>query len=396
MRPSISIIVPTYNCSDNLKKLLQSIFAQSLQPDEIIIVDSSNDRSIEDLITSITSEIPLIYKRSVKKFPGEKRNEGASLASHEWLAFLDVGTIPRKDWLKNNVTLAIDEKYDVVFGHTKYRALNSFQRLLRAATYGSLGHETTPGTLVQLENFLRSGGFIEGIRAGDDQEWRLQLRDVCKKLTVPDEITLDYSTLPNSLIALQKKYFIYYMHSAKIRAQRNVRDIYLSVLLIFFSLVITQWNYLIGGWDTNPLFISNITKIYALSLVISLLFYLVFVRLFKPPNQFNILNWFAKVFLFFILLFTVYSWNFYVVDWEEDSILFIPHITKIYVGLVFSASFLYRGILLPLKLGAKGNFIFPKNWIIIGFMGLSFDLIKSPGIFLGILLSPFQKNLSKN
>ena len=394
MRPSISIIVPTYNCSDNLKKLLQSIFDQSLQPDEIIIVDSSIDRSIEDSITSITSEIPLIYKRSVKKYPGEKRNEGASIASHEWLAFLDVGTIPRKNWLKNNMTLAIDEKYDVVFGHTKYRALNDFQMLLRAATYGSLGHETTPGTLVHIENFLSSGGFIEGVRAGDDQEWRLQLRDVCKKLTIPDDITLDYSSLPNSLIALQKKYFIYYMHSAKVRAQRNIRDIYLSILLVFFSLVITQWNYLIGGWDTNPLFISNITKIYVLSLVIVMLFYIGFRRLFKPTDQFNIFNWFAKVFLFFILLLTVYYWNFYVVDWQKDSILFIPHITKIYVSLVLAASFLYRGILLPLKLGIKGSFIFPKNWIIIGFIGLSLDLIKAPGIFLGILLSPFQKNLS--
>ena len=396
MRPGISIIVPTYNCSENLKKLLQSIFAQSLQPDEIIIVDSSTDRSIEDLLTSITSELPLIYKRSVKKYPGENRNEGASTASHEWLAFLDVGTIPRENWLKINMKLAIDEKYDVVFGNTKYRALNNFQMLLRAATYGSMGHETTPGTLVQIKNFQKSGGFIEGIRAGEDQEWRLQIRDVCKKLTTPDDITLDYSSLPNSLFALQKKYFIYYMHSAKVSAQRNTRDVYLSVLLIFFSLVITQWNYLIGGWDTNPLFISNITKIYALSLVIMLLFYMAFRRLFKPPDQFNILNWFAKVFLFFILLFSVYYWNFYVVDWEEDSVLFIPHITKIYVALVFATSFLYRGVLLPLKLGIKGGFIFPKNWIIIGFMGLSLDLIKAPGIFLGILLSPFQKNLSKN
>jgi len=396
MRPGISIIVPTYNCSDNLKKLLQSIFAQSLQPDEIIIVDSSTDRSIEDLLTSITSELPLIYKRSVKKYPGENRNEGASTASHEWLAFLDVGTIPRENWLKINMKLAIDEKYDVVFGNTKYRALNNFQMLLRAATYGSLGHETTPGTLVQIKNFQKSGGFIEGIRAGEDQEWRLQIRDVCKKLTTPDDITLDYSSLPNSLIALQKKYFIYYIHSAKIRAQRNIRDIYLSVLLIFFSLVITQWNYLIGGWDTNPLFIPNITKIYALSLVISLLFYIGFRRLFKPLDQFNILNWSAKVFLFFILLTTVYSWNLYVVDWEEDSILFIPHITKIYVALVFAASFLYRGVLIPLKLGINRSYIFPKNWIIIGLMGLSLDLIKAPGMLLGIILSPFQKNLSKN
>lgn len=396
MRPGISIIVPTYNCSDNLKKLLQSIFAQSLQPDEIIIVDSSTDRSIEDLLTSIASELPLIYKRSSKQYPGEKRNEGVSTASHEWLAFLDVGTIPRENWLEINMKLAIDEKYHVVFGHTKYRALNNFQVLLRAATYGSLGHETTPGTLVQIKNFQKSGGFIEGIRAGEDQEWRLQIRDVCNKLTTPDDITLDYSSLPNSLFELQKKYFIYYMHSAKVRAQRNTRDIYLSVLLVFFSLVITQWNYLIGGWDTNSLFIPNITKIYFLSLVIVILFYIGFRRLFKPLDQFNILNWSAKVFLFFILLTSVYSWNFYVVNWEEDSMLFVPHITKIYVGLVFSASFLYRGVLLPLKLGTKRSYIFPKNWIIIGLMGLSLDLIKTPGIFLGIILSPFQKNLSKN
>ena len=92
------------------------------------------------------------------------------------------------------------------------------------------------------------------------------------------------------------------MHSAKVRAQRNTRDIYLSVLLVFFSLVITQWNYLIGGWDTNSLFIPNITKIYFLSLVIVILFYIGFRRLFKPLDQFNILNWSAKVFLFFILL----------------------------------------------------------------------------------------------
>jgi len=395
MRPGISIIVPTYNCSDNLEKLLQSIFTQSLQPDEIIIVDSSTDRLIEDLSASITTELTLIYLRSIKEYPGEKRNEGALAASHEWLAFLDVGTIPRKNWLNISMTLAIEGKNDVVFGHTKYRALNNYQKLLRAATYGSFGHETTPGTLVQEKNFQRSGGFIEGIRAGDDQEWRLQLRDVCKKLTTPEDITLDYSSLPNSLIALQKKYFIYYIHSAKVRAQRNTRDIYLSVLLVFFSLVITQWNYLIGGWDTNSLFIPNITKIYFLSLVIVILFYIGFRRLFKPLDQFNILNWSAKVFLFFILLITVYSWNFYVEDWEEESMPFIPHITKIYLGLVLTASFLYRGILLPLKLGINGSYLFPKNWIIIGLMGLSLDLIKTPGIFLGIILSPFQKNLSK-
>ena len=232
MRPSISIIVPTYNCSDNLKKLLQSIFAQSLQPDEIIIVDSSIDRSIEDSITSITSEIPLIYKRSVKKYPGEKRNEGAKAASFNWLAFLDVGTVPRPDWLERNIYLAKKNKTNVVFGCTKYRAITRTQKLLRAATFGRVGHETSPGTLVSLDIFNQSGGFIEGIRAGDDQEWRLQLRDVCSKCVMPADPSLDYFSLPNTFFGMQRKYFIYYLHSARVRAQKKIRDIEQNLIQI--------------------------------------------------------------------------------------------------------------------------------------------------------------------
>ena len=307
-----------------------------------------------------------------------------------------MGTIPRELWLQTNFTMAQENGLDIIFGSTQYQALSPFQILLRAATYGSVAHETTPGTLVKTKVFIQSGGFIEGIRAGDDQEWRLQLRDVSKKYKTPDIVTLDYSSLPNTILPMQKKYFIYYLHGAKVRAQRRVRDIYLSALLVFASLIIVKWNYIIGGWDSNPLFIPNITKIYLLSLMVFLLSYIILRSFFKSADQFNIFHWFAKLFLFFIALFTVYFWNFYVADWQVDSLYFIPHITKIYIASILIASFLYRGIFLPLKLGIANNFLFPKNWIIIGFIGLSLDLVKVPGILLGILLSPFQRNLSNS
>jgi glycosyltransferase involved in cell wall biosynthesis len=395
MNSNISIIIPTYNCLDSLKLLMNSIELQSLQPSEVIIVDSSSNSLIQEYTNLLKKRFPIIYFKSSKNYPGAKRNEGVKLSSYDWLAFLDVGTIPRVNWLKKNYLQAKENGLDVVFGSTKYLALNHFQKLLRAATYGCLGHETTPGTLVKKDIFNKSGGFIGDIRAGDDQEWRFQLRDICKDCGNPDEISLDYSSLPNSLVPMQKKYFVYYLHGAKVRAQRKVRDIYLSIVLVFSSLIITQWNHLIGGWSANPLFIPNITKIYLLSLVIFLLLYLIIKSIISKPDQFNLFNWFAKVFLFFIVLFTVYFWNFYVADWDVDSILFIPHITKIYITLVLATSFFYRGIFLPLKLGIKTDFIFPKNWIIIGLIGLSLDLVKAPGICLGIILSPFQKNLSK-
>ena len=396
MHSNISLVIPTYNCLENLMVLMDALVKQSLRPSEVFVVDSSPDNRIQSYVNSLNIEFPVIFIGSKKNYPGEKRNEGAEAVSSEWLAFLDVGTIPRELWLQTNFTMAQENGLDIIFGSTQYQALSPFQILLRAATYGSVAHETTPGTLVKTKVFIQSGGFIEGIRAGDDQEWRLQLRDVSKKYKTPDIVTLDYSSLPNTILPMQKKYFIYYLHGAKVRAQRRVRDIYLSALLVFASLIIVKWNYIIGGWDSNPLFIPNITKIYLLSLMVFLLSYIILRSFFKSADQFNIFHWFAKLFLFFIALFTVYFWNFYVADWQVDSLYFIPHITKIYIASILIASFLYRGIFLPLKLGIANNFLFPKNWIIIGFIGLSLDLIKVPGILLGIILSPFQRNLSNS
>jgi glycosyltransferase involved in cell wall biosynthesis len=204
--------------------LMDALVKQSLRPSEVFVVDSSPDNRIQSYVNSLNIEFPVIFIGSKKNYPGEKRNEGAEAVSSEWLAFLDVGTIPRELWLQTNFTMAQENGLDIIFGSTQYQALSPFQILLRAATYGSVAHETTPGTLVKTKVFIQSGGFIEGIRAGDDQEWRLQLRDVSKKYKTPDIVTLDYSSLPNTILPMQKKNFIYSLHGANVRAQRRVRE----------------------------------------------------------------------------------------------------------------------------------------------------------------------------
>ena len=103
---NISLIIPTYNCLKELKVVLNSVLHQSHKPNEIIIVDSSNHDEIKYYLNSLQNDIPIIYIRSSKEYPGEKRNEGAKAASFNWLAFLDVGTVPRPDWLERNIYLA--------------------------------------------------------------------------------------------------------------------------------------------------------------------------------------------------------------------------------------------------------------------------------------------------
>ena len=67
----------------------------------------------------------------------------------------------------------------------------------------------------------------------------------------------------------------------------------------------------------------------------------------------------------------------------EDAVLYVPHITKLYVGSLILVSVLYRGIILPLKRKVEPGFLFPFRWIQIGLLGLSLDLIKAPGYLVG-------------
>jgi glycosyltransferase involved in cell wall biosynthesis len=390
MNAEISIVVPTLNCQQDLEILVNSLEKQTLQPTEVIISDSSNNSHIKDYLDSYKGTLNIIYLKNNRSFPGEKRNEGAKIAKYCLIAFLDVATIPKPNWL-NDSFQKIVEGYDVVFGATKYNQSNNIQALIRAATYGRVAHESSPGSLIKRDKFFLSGGFIENVRAGDDLDWRQELRVWEFKCFTPANILLEYSNLPSSIFAMQKKYFIYYLHSAKFRAQKTARDIYLGGLIVLSALIIPRWNYFFEGWSNSPFFIPNITKIYMICFLVSASVYLIVSRLFYRQNEINLLSLVIKVASFIIISCGVLYWNAAIAKWVEDAALYIPHITKIYLIAITSAAILYRGIYLPLKLNISLNYIFPLRWILIGLIGLTFDLIKIPGMFLGVFLAPFQK-----
>ena len=388
---TISIVVPTLNCKYDLQKLIKSLELQTIAPMEVLIADSSINTEIEDVISSYNGPLNLIFLRNSKKFPGEKRNFGAKVAKGELISFLDVGTLPKPEWLEAALAQIYDG-YDVVFGSTQYKCLNSAQELIRAATFGNRLHETSPGSLLKRLDFELSGGFIENTRAGDDLEWRQALRDFGLRCFTPTKVFLEYSNLPSKLFDMQKRYFLYYIHSGKFKAQRNTRDLYLGALLILSALVIPRWNYLIGGWSENSLYIPNITKIYIISFLVLTASYLLANRFLIKRKSTNLLQFILKLFAFVLIALTIFYWNANIAKWVEDTALYIPHITKIYIALIISSSVMYRGIYLPIKSEIPSSYLFPTRWLMVGLAGFSLDLMKVPGTLLGICLAPFQKN----
>jgi glycosyltransferase involved in cell wall biosynthesis len=412
----ISIIIPVMNNSLMVGKVMEAIRDQTLHPQEILLVDSSNNKDIEiaskkfklkniDIrYVKVGSMFPLdrLYIAFCKKFnitiktltgrryPFEATNIGCKQAKYKYLALLDAGTIPDKNWLSDYIKILKEENVDLVFGKTQYQAISYFQKILLYSSFGNLGHETTPGTLIKKNIFLQEK-LIEGVRAGGDLEWRQRLKKL-SSWSNPTENYLNYYTLPTNIFSAAKKFFIYQLHSSRLEIQEVVRDLYLGVFLILVTLIIPKWNAIVG-WSSSPLYIPNITKIYFLSISLFMLsLYLLNKNIFRNSikKQAFIRMRLVTIFLLIIFFIIANQWNAMIANWIEISSWYIPHITKMYLGSIFSASLIYRGLYFPIRNNVELKQLFPLNWLAVGLLGLFLDLIKAPGYLLGSLRTIFK------
>jgi len=424
MDPKISIVVPTLDNLQDLHSLIESINQQTLLPREVVIADSSSSNAIQDSIPKMASKVPIAYYRvgrayrfdrllgimsSIKilgkffpefpagrAFPYEATNAGVKKATYEWIAFLDASTIPMKSWLRDYWDFICMHDCDVVFGNTKYFAKTKFQKLLRASTYGRKGHETAPGSIIKKAHFLNGHEIMEGVRSGGDVAWKQNIK-ANFRFFFPTSHYLKYSNLPKNIMPIMKKFFIYQIFSAFVDIQHTVKSAYLGLALIFSLIIVPKWNYIVG-WD-SPFFIPHVTKVFfiCLLIVLSVTFLINRTLLNKLSGNSFLINM-SKLTIFFIIAYSIYSWNAVVAKWVEDSVWYIPHITKIFIFCVLFLSFIYRGIYFPVKNKITFNFLFPFNWILVGALGIVLDLVKAPGYLLGGILSsiivrkPFKKD----
>ena len=90
-------------------------------------------------------------------------------------------------------------------------------------------------------------------------------------------------------------------------------------------------------------------------------------------------------------IFLIYRWNAIFAVWDENSIYYLPNVTKIFVLVVFTAYFVYRGIVRPLKAKVKLSFLLPWRWLMVSFVGLCLDLAKTPGISWGAIVFLYRR-----
>lgn len=83
-----SVVIPTYNRLRYVQRAIKSVLEQTMQPEEIIVID---DGSTDNTANELKKYFPSIKLYSNQKNYGvsHARNRGAEHASGNWLAFLD-------------------------------------------------------------------------------------------------------------------------------------------------------------------------------------------------------------------------------------------------------------------------------------------------------------------
>lgn len=135
----VSVIVPVYNTALYLNQCLDSIINQTLKEIEIICVDDeSTDESLSILEKIAEKDERIIVLQKQHGNAGDARNLGLSVASGEYLSFLDSDDFFEKTMLFDAYSAASKNKLDmVIFRAKRYFEENNEYREIHWTVKGS-------------------------------------------------------------------------------------------------------------------------------------------------------------------------------------------------------------------------------------------------------------------
>ncbi|HEY8158403.1 MAG TPA: glycosyltransferase family A protein [Methylobacter sp.] len=116
----ISVVIPTYNSAAFIQATLESVLHQTVQPDEILVMDDGSSDSTVSILNNYKPQITVF--RQQNKGVASARNKLCELAQGELIAFLDHDDIWHPSYLETQLRLFADYHSAVAFftGHVNF------------------------------------------------------------------------------------------------------------------------------------------------------------------------------------------------------------------------------------------------------------------------------------
>ncbi|GAB5480145.1 MAG: glycosyltransferase [Marinobacter nauticus] len=186
---SISAVIPCFNREAMLPAVLDSIAAQTLPVDDIIIVDDgSRDQSVQvakDWATRHPQIAVQVLVQPVNQGANAARNRGFRASQSDWIAFLDSDDLWHPDKLEQQARRLLDLGPDYGFAYTGFRYVDDdgaelgvfipeHEGDIYPDILGKAHLRTTSTYLVRKECLEQIGGFDDSLPSC--QDWDLSIR----------------------------------------------------------------------------------------------------------------------------------------------------------------------------------------------------------------------------
>ncbi len=167
-KPLVSIILPTYNRALQLKKAIDSVFMQSYENWELLIIDNfSEDNSLDVINTFDQSKVSVLQIKN-NGIIGKSRNVGITNAKGKYIAFLDSDDLWESCKLEKTIEILIREKVDFIYHNCLIKKKNSSKpsrcRKLNNNAYDDLilnGNTIVTSSVVLSKNIFKNLKFSE-------------------------------------------------------------------------------------------------------------------------------------------------------------------------------------------------------------------------------------------
>lgn len=230
---TISVVIPCYNSGRTIRDALRSVQAQTVRPDEVIVVD---DGSRDETAAIVEREFPWCRLiRQVNAGPGAARNRGVAEAKGDWIAFLDGDDAWLPDrlaiqraasrampdvglWCGGTAPLVSAPDGTCMDATPRADVADDLpSELLELRRFAVVNPVATSSVLVRKDAFARAGGFDETLRGPEDYDLWIRVAAGCPVRMIARPLALyrrvegslslnDAAFLPQVLRVIEKAY----------------------------------------------------------------------------------------------------------------------------------------------------------------------------------------------
>ncbi|BAQ15731.1 glycosyltransferase family 2 protein [Methyloceanibacter caenitepidi] len=177
----VSAIIPAYNRSHCIGRALESVLAQTLPPEEIIVVDDASTDDLAAVLAPFGDKVRCV-RHETNQGAAAARNTGLEAAGGDWVAFLDSDDVWLED--KQAQQLAFMARLGLVGSCTGFKTISGTEAEDAWRPYAEIlsesdtawGCYTSPGsTLVVRRDAIAASGSYDA-QFARFEDWDLMLR----------------------------------------------------------------------------------------------------------------------------------------------------------------------------------------------------------------------------